>query len=154
MAEHFARNVLNLLIFRRRSGIFRVAFLFDCHYLIENFPHIFRCVPAWQVFVVASCSSAATHLDYHFLEALSTRILNYFSDSCLNFVRQAFASLTSFLCFKWIAFKLFPHQRRIVFYHWGFWIASGFFVFVRKNIVPLSMVCFRHFMHKDFGYFT
>ena len=36
MAEHFARNVLNLLIFRRRSGIFRVAFLFDCHYLIEN----------------------------------------------------------------------------------------------------------------------
>ena len=75
MAEHFARNVLNFLILCRGSGIFRVAFLFDCHYLIENALHIFRCVPARQV-VVASFSSAATRLGYHFFKVLSTGILN------------------------------------------------------------------------------
>ena len=120
MAEHFARNVLNLLIFRRRSGIFRVAFLFDCHYLIENFHHIFRCVPAWQVFVVASCSSAATLIEYHVIPFLSTTFF--------HFLENQFRSMRSYCLVRSCSL-----EQRIVFYHRCFRIASSFFKFLKTS---------------------
>ena len=88
-AASWLHNIHPRLSWKRTApnrNIFRVAFLFDCHYLIENDLHIFRCVPAWQV-VAASYLSEATLIEYHVISSLSTTFLSFKSRIRQNHLR-------------------------------------------------------------------